>query len=451
MWWGGSSAPARFLVPVVPLFAPALALMFARLRGGLLAAHVWLALGFSVCVAALSLTNVAPALLFSSPHGVAHLAELLRGGSPLPSALPTFTEENWLAPIGRLALWGGAVVATAVCGWLWSRRQERLSKMSPTVLSSPSLFWPLFVEASVFLVAASLVVGPYAADARAEAVRHGRFGLLTAFDPDARRAFDYRAGALAKMTPAQWTDATSLTFRLDPAEAPDPQGRLTEGLSLPPGEYTVSVTFDDGGARTGDVLAALGGGNVLARVSAQPRLASMQVFMPIAVPQLWVQMSDAPSAAAARRVDVTPLTIVPVQRRERVEVRRVEAVEGRPHAYVAYVNDGAFPEGGVFWTRGTTQADVLVAPAGASIVNLTIHAGPEGGEVRVSTDGKPTSVTLQGGETRTMSIPVSPDTRVLALSVQSSSAFRPSDVDRTSTDTRELGCQVRIDVGPATP
>ena len=33
MWWGGSSAPARFLVPIAPLLAPALALAMAKARG----------------------------------------------------------------------------------------------------------------------------------------------------------------------------------------------------------------------------------------------------------------------------------------------------------------------------------------------------------------------------------------------------------------------------------
>ena len=33
MWWGGSSAPARFLVPVLPLLAPAVALGLTRVKG----------------------------------------------------------------------------------------------------------------------------------------------------------------------------------------------------------------------------------------------------------------------------------------------------------------------------------------------------------------------------------------------------------------------------------
>lgn len=440
MWWGGSSAPARFLVPVVPLLAPAVAIAFARLRGGLVAVHVWIALAVSLLVAAISLVDLTEPILFSNPHGVARLAEMFRAGSPLPTALPTFTEENWLSPLGRLGLWIAAALITAGCMWLMSRLSSRKIRTR--------VFWPLCIEASVFLVAVSILVGSYSTDARAESIRHGRFGLLTGFDPDARRAFDYRSGALTKMTPQQWLDVTRLTFRLDPSEDPDPQGRLTEGLSLPSGTYQVSVTFDDGVPRQGDLMAALGGGSILSRTPAPlPSVATMRVAMPIAVPRLWVQMSDAPSAAAARRVDIVPEAIEPAGQRIHADVRRVESVPGRPDAYLAYVNDGAFAEGGVFWTRGTNEADLLVAPAGAPFVNLIVHAGPIGGEVKVRVNGHPTPVVLNGGETRVVPVSVPAGSSVVALSIQSPTAFRPSDVDKGSTDTRELGCQVRIEVG----
>ena len=103
-----------------------------------------------------------------------------------------------------------------------------------------------------------------------------------------------------------------------------------------------------------------------------PRLTTMAVSMPVAVPQLWVQMADAPSAAGARRVDIQPTLLVPEGQRVHADVRRVESVPGRPDAYLAYVNDYAFAEGGVFWTRGTGEASVMVATGGAPFVALTL-------------------------------------------------------------------------------
>lgn len=443
MWWGGSSAPARFLVPVVPLLAPALGAAFARVRSRLATAHLWIALAASLVVSVVSVADLKAPLLFSNPHGVARLAELLRGGSPLPMVLPTFTEENWLVPAGRLALWLlAALVAVAAASW-WSRRRTGDARAS----AASTVFWTLCLEGALGLAGVALVASAASADARAETVRHGRFGLLQAFDPDARRAFDYRSGSLSKMTPQKWTDASSLTFRLAADEAPDPQGRLTEGLALPPGVYRVSVTFDDSAPRDGELRVALGGGNVLARVASPiPAMATMRVAMPIPVPQVWVQMSDAASASAARRVDVVPESIVAVHERVQADVRRVESVDGRADAYLAYANDGAFAEGGVFWTRGTSEAELLVAPAGSPVLNVTIHAGPAGSVVRVRLNTEQTGVTLAANETRTIALSVPAGASVVRLAVQSSTEFRPSDVDPGSTDSRMLGCQVRVGV-----
>ncbi|MFN7984433.1 MAG: hypothetical protein U0Q11_21525 [Vicinamibacterales bacterium] len=295
----------------------------------------------------------------------------------------------------------------------------------------------------------SLVATATSADARAETVRYGRFGLLKNFDPDARRAFDYRSGALSKMTPQQWTESASLTFRLAADDGPDPQGRLTEGLALPPGEYRVSVTFDDSAPREGELRVALGGGNVLARVAPPiPAMATMRVVMPIPVPQVWVQMSEPASAAAARRVDIVPDAIVPVHERVDAEVRRVESVPGRADAYLAYANDGAFAEGGVFWTRGTSDAELLVAPAGSPVINVTLHAGPAGSTVRLRLNAEQSDVALASNETRAVSLAVPAGASVVRLAVQSSTAFKPSDVEPGSTDNRTLGCQVRLSVEP---
>jgi hypothetical protein len=254
---------------------------------------------------------------------------------------------------------------------------------------------------------------------------------------------DFRSRLPAKMTPQQWVDTTRLTFRIDPDEAPDTQGRLTEALSLPAGDYRLEVLFE--GTPAGDLLAALGGGHVLARASGPlPRLTEVRLPMPIPVPHLWVQMSDPPSAAAARRVDITPLAIVAVRERRDVDVHTVEAVSGRQGAYMAYVDENAFAEGGVFWTRGTEEATVLVSPAGAPVVNLIVHQGAAG-VVKLRANEQSIDVPLGAGETRVVPITVAGGTPYLTLRVQSTAAFRPSETEH-STDTRLLGAQVRIEV-----
>jgi hypothetical protein len=439
MWWGGSSAPARFLVPVGPLLAPSVAMVFARLRRGLAAAHVWLALAISLFIAVLSLVDMAPPLLYSAPHGVSRLLAWLQGGGPLTAALPTFTEENWRAPLVTLAVWAAAAGLAFGCAALVRRRRH-----------TASVFLPLVVEGVLFVFFVSLATFTYSPDVRAETVQRDRLAMLQQFDPDALRGLDYRSGRLVKLTPDLWLDAGRLVFDL-PADAdPDPIGRLTDDLSLPPGGYQIGVTFAGGGLRGGDLLAAVGGGQVIAR--AEGPLGARVVLplrMPVAVPHLWVQLSEPASARTARRVDIVPTTVVPRRERVDAETRTVESIPHRPDAYIAYVDDEAFPEGGVFWTRGTGSGEVLVAAAGAAQMLLTLHVGPTAGTVHLEIAGERRDISLQANETRPVTFQIPPGAPYVPVRVQASAAFRPSDYESQSTDRRSLGCQVRIEVeGP---
>lgn len=95
MWWGGWSAPARFLVPAVPLLAPALALAIARLRSSRWSWLVAPLAAWSVLVALGATAFPARLLLFSDAHGVSRLVETFQGSAPLTATLPMFTESEW--------------------------------------------------------------------------------------------------------------------------------------------------------------------------------------------------------------------------------------------------------------------------------------------------------------------------------------------------------------------
>ena len=436
MWWGGSSAPARFLVPVVPLLAPMIAAVLSRMKGMAMPAAVWTFVVLSVLISASGILELDRLLLFSDPHGSARIIQQMQGSAPLTAALPTFTDENWTAPLALLAPWLlGALAALGITSVIGSRA-FRLRQ---------SIFWLAIVEGVTFFLVAALLSGSFSVEARAESVARGRLTLLTAFDPVRLRALDY--ARLSKMSAAEWVRTGELTFDLDPTQPPDEQGRLTGPLTLPPGRYDVKVWFQGERKREGDLLLALGGGQVLARVAgplANPAIATFD--MPVAIPQLWVQLSEPSSAQGVVRVDLNPVAITPAGDRPRVEVRAVEPIPTMPNAYIAYIDDFAFPEGGVFWTRGTSRGEVLVVPEGAGRIYLTLHVGAAGGVVRLSVAGQAQEVDMKPGETRSVSVAVPPGSLYVPVSVQAPGAFRPAEVDPQSTDTRSLGCQVRVEV-----
>jgi hypothetical protein len=55
MWWGGSSAPARFLVPIIPLLAPMIAMAVARIESVAGQALIVSTLALSLAIAVLTI------------------------------------------------------------------------------------------------------------------------------------------------------------------------------------------------------------------------------------------------------------------------------------------------------------------------------------------------------------------------------------------------------------
>ena len=127
-----------------------------------------------------------------------------------------------------------------------------------------------------------------------------------------------------------------------------------------------------------------------------------------------------------------------------LDVRAVEAIPGRWHGLVVYVNDETYPENGVFWTRARNRGDIVVLPGGASEIVLTLHVGPIRGRVLATAGNRTLDTDMGPNETRTVSVAVPPGREAVPISVQAPDYFRPAQVEAASTDMRALGCQVRI-------
>ena len=159
---------------------------------------------------------------------------------------------------------------------------------------------------------------------------------------------------------------------------------------------------------------------------------------------VWVAVSDEALAKSAQQVEVVAESVVPRRARPDVDVHAIEPIEGRAGAYIVYADGETYPEGGVFWTRGTHAGKVFVSPGGASTLVLTLHVGPVGGAVRVLVDGQDHSVTLARDQTQQIEVPLPSADRLVPVTVEAPGRFRPSDTEAGSTDQRWLGCQVRI-------
>ena len=96
MWWGGMSVPARFLVPVLPLAAPMIAVVFERL-GAPWRAVAGALLTTSLVVVVVLVYQPALELMFNTSDGTSQLVERFQGGVALTALLPSFLPPGWSA------------------------------------------------------------------------------------------------------------------------------------------------------------------------------------------------------------------------------------------------------------------------------------------------------------------------------------------------------------------
>ena len=373
MWWGGSSAPARFLVPVLPCLAPmiAMAALQVRSRAGRALMGVWLAT--SVAVAIVGVWWPERLFLFSDPHGRARLIETIQASSPLAWSLPTFTEEDWQRSIGQLGPWLAAGAAgLAVMTWIGRWR-------------AATTLWLGTVGSLTFLFTAGVAARRIAPDAREEVSRRGALELIWRVDGDRLNGFNY--GALHQLDADGLKRLSTIVFRRLPDAAADPR-YATEQFALPAGTYEARV-WSAVPHGQGEVLVSAYDRLIFGRVAGAVANPSVVRFeLPVATGRLTVRVPDT-TALAVARVEVAPVAVAPVSARDDgLRIRTIETIADRPGGYVVHVDPFTYPEGAAFWTRGTARATILVAPAGASRLLLTLHLGPLGGDVLVSVAGE---------------------------------------------------------------
>ena len=434
MFWGGSSAPARFLVPILPCLAPMIAVTIARARAATSRALIGTWMAISLGVAAIGVAWPARLFLFSDPHGRARLLEWIQGGSPLALVVPTFTEPDWQSDLAPLTMWLGAAVAALILAWiagrLLSTRQGGLKA------------WPVagVACATFLLVGAALSARPDAA-VRDATARRGALDVVWQFDGTRLRTFDYQT--LGRATPERLRELTTVAFARGPS--PATRGVVAGPVDLPAGAYEAVVWFDSARPRDGEVVVSASPRATFARFSgllANP--ARVPFELPVGVRRLAVEVPDLQTAQAVSEVQIVPRAVLPPSERPEIRARTIESLPGRERSYVIYLNDEAYPEGGVFWTRGTATAETLLAVAGASRLTLALSTGPMSGPVTVTAAGESRTVDMTGDRSTTISFALPPGQSLVPVAIRSAVMFRPGEVNPASGDLRGLGCHVGI-------
>ena len=110
MWWGGSSAPARFAVPVLPLLILPGAWLWESARHS-----ATRAIGFALLVVSLAITAAlvivdGGQLAYNFRDGYSRFAEWLSPLVDLPQALPSFFRQTSGGAVVRALIWAASIV-----------------------------------------------------------------------------------------------------------------------------------------------------------------------------------------------------------------------------------------------------------------------------------------------------------------------------------------------------
>jgi hypothetical protein len=432
MWWGGHSAPARLLVPVLPILALPAAVCWSQWRTAGRAVAV-VALTLSVLITASMVATENGTLIFNDRDGVGQLLEWATPLVDLPRAAPSFLWGAPAAALGGAAAWLAAMVCAMVALWVVARRADRSDGDTRAILA---LAAPLALCAAVM---AGATASWKVAGTNAVTPAASELAFLRAFDP----------GALpngVRFRNLEWTTSSSIPARFaiatsgrGPAEA---DGPLLFLIDVPPGVYGVSPQAAMSAQGVMEVYVGRGR-EPIARWEFGPgaRDRHYQVSLPVSVNALIVT-GDARARASAPRLALQPVSVVPRSRRPAMPRAARATRYGNVVAY-AFTPE-VYLEGPGMWVIGGLGVPLaLTADPPAASARLLLRNGPVSNRVTLRGTGTAIDLPLQPGEERVVEVPVDRATGGAAIEVRAERGFRPADFDKATKDIRYLGIWIQ--------
>jgi hypothetical protein len=417
MWWGGTSAPARFLVPIALVLAVPTAVWFASASSSATARAFG---AFALFLSVLTTSTIAwvdrGALLLNHRNGASRLALWLAPAVDLTKALPSLFQNPPATVVFQTGIWLSAIVVSTAIAFMLGRRIRAVVALG--------LALELTTTAAVSLVWRSNHVN-------AAAPAPGGSAVLRQYDPFsgqfalAYRPF-HRVPIQNMLGQIPLTNLSSL--------GRDEWSMMTH---LPPGIYEVTGAVRGAGAGRVRVLT-----DQQSPAIADWDVASLdpfwrrQVSIPVGVASLEIDL-DETAQQSVRDVVVRAASVLP--RRDRLNDDR-EAGHGARygHAVVFLLSGTAWVEPGGIWIGRAASADVVITPDARTPIRVLVRNGATENQVTLESGTWHQTLVLKPSEEHLCDVPVG-DGPGTPLTVRSAEGFRPADVDPKSEDDRLLG------------
>jgi hypothetical protein len=429
MWWGGTSAPARFTVPVLLLFAVPAAMFWDR-SGPAWRAAGGISLALSLMISTVLTLAEEGRLLFNGRDGFARWLDWIAPVVDLPRALPAFLRDP--APVALLqsAIWVATMLVGVGClGYVY--RRTRLASSDPAASRGATGL----LATAIFFVAAGLAASLTWATSGAAPVTPTSSALYLL-----RRSDPVRLPVALQYRPVQVIPPEALVARLNIGTSSRGRALAEPPLlflgDVPPGSYRLR-SAGEGGLR-GVIQAVVGrSSRPVASWRVDPQQPADAVLrLPVGVNGLTIS-GDREAVDAARALTLQPIEVVPASARPTRERARAAVRYGSVGVFV--VGDGVFLESTGLWIEGeaTVPLGLQVAPP-ADKVAMRVRNGALANTIDLAAGTWRETLRLQAGEERMVEVPADAGGRAL-VSIHAERGFRPAETNPGSQDRRLLG------------
>lgn len=431
MWWAGSSAPARFVVPILLSLAIPTAEAWTAIRHRATRATALAALAFTVFASCVLVFVDGGALAYNTRTEYSRWIEMLTLNADLARGMPVwFGHDPEL--FRSIGIWSGAMLV----GWAglrlvsqvpWLRGRGSLTTATAAVYA---------VAAMVAATLTSSFVGAQGTTADA-----AQLNLLR------RTGLERHALALG-VQPWRLLSPRALPtmLRLRPGRLPAPDGPGEDDRPLfvlaavPAGEYRLRP---QGSAAGGRLMVGVGRDRFSLQSGVAAPSEPIILELPVDVRAIIVR-GDVEAWKTVRELIVEPLSVVPSSARLTGEFARHAVRYG--NATVFFLDERSFPEPEAFWVGGSRQSSIVLRgdEPRTPVLLLLLRNAPVDNSLVIQSGKWRDELHLGPGEVRQIEIPLNAAQGATLVSLTSASGFTPSAVEPGSSDHRFLGVWVKV-------
>jgi hypothetical protein len=426
MWWGGFSAPARFLVVILPVAGLPLAALWQACRTTAARAIVLVVLLISLALVLPRVFAHDGALLYNGRDGFDLLLDWGHRSVNLPLAFPSAHRDAPGTALADVVTWIAAFALCLTLAWLAASRRGgewtlACLGLAISAMVAATLVWARHGASAITPSTSSMnLLHEWRAGWHTVGWESRPWHLLPGAEVPIHLQFD------SGVRGAQNSRDTAL-FRAPLIPAGDYE-LVVSGSNKPAGEISVLV------GRTELVLDRMG----LEGYPAGPT--GLVLHLPVRVHSLTI-LGDDDARRSISQIELRPrkLRDETASDTTRFGLRATRYGAAR----VFFLDNNAFMEPGGFWTRGESSTEVVIdGSAPGSPPSLLVRAGAVQTTTELISGDWAESLRLSPGEERHVQLPALHDADAWLVEIVTSEGFRPAQHDPGSRDMRNLGVWV---------